>query len=142
MNFYVHVIGCFYLCFVSAYNIMSSDEALVNRDAILACMTCNICNKPYWKATTINECIHTCKFISRLPIDFRGHVSPFNKQYILNFYSIYSSLVWPLFNNLEKFKRPRIYGDRSVIELTKVKKFMKNSSHSSNNKRCILKPMF
>lgn len=34
----------------------------VNREKLVACMTCPLCSKLFRDATTISECLHSCEF--------------------------------------------------------------------------------
>lgn len=38
----------------------------VKRETIAACMTCPLCNKLLRDATTITECLHSCKSLSKI----------------------------------------------------------------------------
>lgn len=42
----------------------SSQVVKVQREKLEACMTCPICNELFREATTISECLHTCKSFS------------------------------------------------------------------------------
>lgn len=41
--------------------ISSNHVVKVKREKLEACMTCPVCNELFREATTISECLHTCK---------------------------------------------------------------------------------
>lgn len=72
---------------------MSSNQVVkVKRETIATCMTCPLCNNLFKQATTISECLHTCKpfrdlsFNPILNFEFFQSFQRFNTTHLLTFH--------------------------------------------------------